>query len=1305
MRRASLLLPLFLALFTSVTFAQLSFQWTTYPVNSQGLATANGDFNGDGWPDIAVGVGDGTIAIYLNDHTGHFTFSNSFNEVRTSHLVTADLNRDGHLDLVAIDSSLQNNRGIQIWYGNGDGTFRQGPNIATHLSPTSIALGDFDEDGASDIAEVECAAGGGCTLNTWRNNGDGTFNLSGSLNSTDDPQGNVEVRDFNRDGHADVAVGGSNPMRLLAYFGDGHGGFSSPFSLGINDPIPSNAGPSGPSIAVGDFDEDGTPDIAFAAGYACGSACGQMTIHILHSNGTANSFTEISNFVGINDAPAFMAVGDLNGDLHQDMVVWNGNHFGGGAWPFLGDGQGHFTATSPDLGTDLSDVAIRDFNLDSGHDVLTSTWLGNSFAVGLNSGSTFNCSAAGGTPGAINARVCNPVNGQAVPANSPLTIEAAGNSPAGVVRLELWVDGAKVYETWNDQLKHNVTLAAGSHTLTIVAVDRYQGVGKSEVTVTAGSSGGGCAATTDKTVQICSPAAGSTVASPVQFTAAALDNEHPVTAMALYVNGTKKATSSNATLSASVPLANGTYNVTVRAWDSSGFFFSSSETFTVGTNAEQPTVSLGANPTSITAGQSSTLSWTVSNATTLTITGTDGESYQPPPTNGSLVVKPSATTTYTATAKNSTGSIAGSSVTVTVNSGGTGGGPCTATADRTVNICAPATGATVASPVQFSAAALDNEHPVTAMTLYVDSVKSAQSSTNRLTASIALANGTHKVTVRAWDSSGFFFSSSESFMVGSSSAAPTVSITANPMTVVAGGNSTLTVTAQNAGTVFVSGTDGSSYNDLSSTGGTIGIAPNATTTYTAKATNSAGQTATASVTVTVTSGGGGGCPTPATARTVTICAPKDGSSVTSPVHVDASFNSPSLTTVQIYVDGTKVQSASSDAIGHHDDGGFEWQTDVEMTTGTHRLSVKGWDSSGSFLSAVNITVSSSSSTYVYVATNNYTGTPDTISGWQVGSNGALAPVPGSPYTTPGVTSIASDQVSNAFLWALDNGTDTTTNVATFSVASNGALTQSSTTVDQPMEGPLTVSPSGHTLYGLQPGDTFSCSWRWFSIATNGSTAFQGCESFIGERELAFTPTQTFAYAPWGFHLDGGINGYTVDSAGNLTFSQTATLHAPFNNTTGRASVPSWVAMSPDGKYLVATWDNWQNSTGFALVVYSIDSTTGALTQVGSPVDEPAMGNRLIFDRSGKWLVETTQTNGTMEWSFDPATGAIGALHTTLGSGESDGIVFNKANTLMFLTTKAFDKLLVYSFDAATGNFAPAGSAITSSPVDVQLIER
>ena len=79
-------------------------------------------------------------------------------------------------------------------------------------------------------------------------------------------------------------------------------------------------------------------------------------------------------------------------------------------------------------------------------------------------------------------------------------------------------------------------------------------------------------------------------------------------------------------------------------------------------SSSNPTASLEANPTSITVGSTSTLTWSTTNATQVSISPSVGTVAS----SGSTSVSPSATTTYTITATNSSGS-ANASTTVTVN--------------------------------------------------------------------------------------------------------------------------------------------------------------------------------------------------------------------------------------------------------------------------------------------------------------------------------------------------------------------------------------------------------------------------------------------------------------------------------------------------------------------------------------------------------------------------------------------------------------------------------------------------------------
>src|SRR5690348_1678863 len=87
----------------------------------------------------------------------------------------------------------------------------------------------------------------------------------------------------------------------------------------------------------------------------------------------------------------------------------------------------------------------------------------------------------------------------------------------------------------------------------------------------------------------------------------------------------------------------------------------------VGSNIlKAPTIAISANPTSVAVGQTAILTVTAVDATKVTVTGSDGTTYDLAMSGGVQSVKPTATTTYTAVATNSKGN-ASSTATVTVS--------------------------------------------------------------------------------------------------------------------------------------------------------------------------------------------------------------------------------------------------------------------------------------------------------------------------------------------------------------------------------------------------------------------------------------------------------------------------------------------------------------------------------------------------------------------------------------------------------------------------------------------------------------
>jgi hypothetical protein len=139
-----------------------------------------GDFNRDGFPDLAIGSENTKLHILLGLGDGTFARQPEMTLIPGGDLFSAcndvdvaDFNRDTIQDLVI---PLGNGNGNVVLLGNGDGTFHQSFRITERATsaPLNLAVADFNLDGFQDIAR---AMGDGTSglMEIANGNGDGTF--------------------------------------------------------------------------------------------------------------------------------------------------------------------------------------------------------------------------------------------------------------------------------------------------------------------------------------------------------------------------------------------------------------------------------------------------------------------------------------------------------------------------------------------------------------------------------------------------------------------------------------------------------------------------------------------------------------------------------------------------------------------------------------------------------------------------------------------------------------------------------------------------------------------------------------------------------------------------------------------------------------------------------------------------------------------------------------------------------------------------------------------------------------------------
>jgi hypothetical protein len=276
---------------------------------------------------VLLGNGDGTFQPAVTYDAGAWV---------TLSVVVGDVNGDGYPDLVVTSNcSGPDTCGaggvVSVLLGNGDGTFRSAVAYSTGgQEAISVAIGDVNEDGKQDLVVADSTLifndwGSGGGMSALLGNGDGTFQSPVSFSSGGIYATSIAIRDVNGDGKPDLIV--SNACQTIsdcAYsagtgsvsvlLGNGDGTFQSPVSY-------SSGWLVAESVAVGDVNGDGKPDMVVANSSTSGSLVG-----VLLGNGDGTFQTVVTYPLG--GWSVAIAIADVNRDGQPDLLVTDYNSVG-----------------------------------------------------------------------------------------------------------------------------------------------------------------------------------------------------------------------------------------------------------------------------------------------------------------------------------------------------------------------------------------------------------------------------------------------------------------------------------------------------------------------------------------------------------------------------------------------------------------------------------------------------------------------------------------------------------------------------------------------------------------------------------------------------------------------------------------------------------------------------------------------------------------------------------------------------------------------------------------------------------------